>query len=232
MYLIGDIHGDIHRVIDIINNELCEALDIIALGDVGINYYLDDRDVELKQELQNVINQHSEKKINVFFVRGNHECRPEHICTYKRKVMYGGECYVEDEYPNLIFLKDGEVYKIDNKTVVALGGGFSDDWFYRLLNDKLWVDQELLYREYERAKEHLNKFDDFIVLSHMLPSSVLSAFNIYKDSFSKTEVLLESVWNLYSEKIIGWYAGHYHKDAQLISGKSTVNILYKTTLCI
>jgi len=232
MYLMGDIHGDVQRIIDVINGDNCEEKNIIVLGDAGINYYLDQRDIELKKKLQDEIDNNNNKLINVFFLRGNHECRPEHICDYGCKHIYGGECYIEEEFPNLIFLKDGESYKIDNKNIIALGGGFSDDWFYRLLNDKIWVDQELSYQEYERAKEKLDNTGEIIVLSHMLPSSALSLFNINKEFCSDTETLLESILELYSSKIMEWYAGHYHKDIQVLKDNIKMNIIYKNVLRI
>lgn len=49
---------------------------LIVLGDVGINYYLNEEDRNYKEYL---------KKLNLklFCVRGNHEERPENISTYK-----------------------------------------------------------------------------------------------------------------------------------------------------
>ena len=88
---------------------------LIILGDAGINYCLDERDKELKQQLNSL-------GLKLFCIRGNHEERPENIETYEEKEMFGGKVFIEREFPNLIFAKDGEIYNIDGNKVLVLGG--------------------------------------------------------------------------------------------------------------
>lgn len=96
---------------------------LILLGDAGLNYYLDERDMKQKERLQRKINELKEEKIFVqmLFVRGNHEARPSKLYTYKEKLFYDGSAYVEEKYPNLIFLKDGERYTIEGKRFLVIG---------------------------------------------------------------------------------------------------------------
>ena len=35
--------------------------------------------------------------------------------------------YVEEEYPNILFAKDGEVYDFCGKSVMTIGGAYSVD---------------------------------------------------------------------------------------------------------
>ena len=93
IYITGDTHGDFRKF----NHLNLKDEDImIILGDVGINYYLDDYDRNLKERL-------SKYNFKFFFIQGNHEERPENISSYHEVEMFGGQVYIEDEYPNLIF---------------------------------------------------------------------------------------------------------------------------------
>ena len=74
----------------------------IVLGDVGINYYLNEENNNCKEHLKKT-------NLKLFCVRENHEERPENIFTYKEVEMFGGKVFIEEEYPNLIFAKDGEI---------------------------------------------------------------------------------------------------------------------------
>ena len=124
IYITGDTHRDFSRIYKL---EKDNDNMLIILGDVGINYYLNEDDKNYKEYL---------KKLNLklFCVRGNHEERPENISTYTEVEMFGGKVFIEEEYPNLIFAKDGETYNIDGKKILVIGGAYSVDKQYRLLH--------------------------------------------------------------------------------------------------
>ena len=44
---------------------------------------------------------------------------------------HGGLVYREEEYPNLVFAKDGEIYDIAGKKTIVIGGAYSVDKWYR-----------------------------------------------------------------------------------------------------
>lgn len=117
IYITGDIHRNFYRLKDNI---------LIILGDAGINYCLNEKDKKLKKNMNNC-------NIKLFCIRGNHEEKPENINTYKEVEMFGGKVFIEEDYPNLIFAKDGEIYNIDDKSVLVIGGAYSVDKEYRLL---------------------------------------------------------------------------------------------------
>ena len=122
--ITGDIHRDFSRIYKL---EKDTDNMLIVLGDVGINYYLNEEDKNYKEYLKKL-------KLKLFCVRGNHEERPENISTYKEVEMFGGKVFIEEEYPNLIFAKDGEIYNIDGKKILVIGGAYSVDKQYRLLS--------------------------------------------------------------------------------------------------
>lgn len=124
-YVTGDIHGDAFDLRNrCVKNNLTDNDTVIVVGDVGANYFLDERDIDTKTNLQKI-------KPTIFCVHGNHEARPETISSYKTKEWNGGIVYYEPEYPKLLFAKDGEIYNLDGKQTLVCGGAYSVDKYYR-----------------------------------------------------------------------------------------------------
>lgn len=137
VFITGDIHGNPTRVIDFAERTgLSDKDTIIILGDVGANYYLNRRDALVKAELNGI-------GIPVLCIHGNHEIRPHNIPSYHLTDWNGGKVWIEDEYPNLLFAKDGEIYNIEGNRYIAIGGAYSVDKYYRLsLHYGWWKDEQ------------------------------------------------------------------------------------------
>ena len=130
-------------------NTETQKIILLQLGDAGLNFCMDERDQKLKKELQDKIDELKTEGIyiQILFVRGNHEARPGNMESgnldrYIEKEVYGGRAYIENNpkgpaFPDLIFLKDGEIYSIpdgeERKDFLAIGGGRSLDFFERFL---------------------------------------------------------------------------------------------------
>ncbi len=209
IYITGDTHRDFSRLYDLETNENDM---LIILGDVGINYFLDENDIKYKEYLKRF-------KLKIFCVRGNHEERPENIKSYKEKKMFGGKVFIEENYPNLIFAKDGEVYNIDDKSVLVIGGAYSVDKEYRLLYGSKWFENEQLS---EDEKEKILKkvkgkhFD--IVLTHTCPFKY-EPKEVFLQGLdqSKVDKSMEKFLNEIEETISydKWYCGHYHTEKKI-----------------
>ena len=76
---------------------------IVLLGDVGANYYGNERDLELKRGLVRL-------KPTFLCIHGNHEMRPASLPGYTTKIWNGGSVWYEEEYPNILFARDGEIF--------------------------------------------------------------------------------------------------------------------------
>ena len=50
--------------------------------------------------------------------------------------------FVEDAYPNLLFAVDGEVFDMGGLQTIAIGGAYSVDKYYRLMNGWNWWPDE------------------------------------------------------------------------------------------
>ena len=209
IYITGDIHRDFSRL-DNMNFNKDDLL--IILGDAGINYYLNEEDNKFKEYL---------KKYNVkmFCIRGNHEERPENIETYKEINIFGGKVYLEEDYPYLIFAKDGEEYNIDGKSVLVIGGAYSVDKEYRLMYGYKWFKDEQLNKEemdtiYNKVK---GKHYD-VVLTHTCPYKYepVEVFLSGIDQ-SKVDKSIELFLNKIEDSIEydKWYCGHYHTEKKI-----------------
>lgn len=221
--LTGDTHGWFGRIYEFCEEHNTTKEDIlIILGDAGINYYLSDRDHRIKGEL-------TQLPITLFCIHGNHEERPCNISGYKEKEWHGGMISYEENYPNIIFAQDGEIYDFDGKKAIVIGGAYSVDKLYRLSVKAPWFeseqpDAEIKSKVEERLKKEHWKVD--YVLSHTTPLSFepREAFlsNIDQSKVDKsTEVWLEKIeCRLAYER---WYAGHFHVNWNLDS----VQILFE-----
>ena len=108
---------------------------LVILRDAGINFYLDESDETLKREL-------SELEVTLLCIHGNHEKRPSEIPSYEEVGWNGALVYAEPEFPNLFFAKDGEIYHLEGRTAMAIGGAYSIDKYYRLANRLPWFESE------------------------------------------------------------------------------------------
>lgn len=209
IYITGDTHREFYRLHDIEKNK--DNM-LIILGDAGINYYLDERDKMLKEQLNSY-------NIKLFCVQGNHEERPENISTYKEVDMFGGKVFIEEEYPNLIFAKNGELYEIDNKKVLLIGGAYSVDKNYRIIYGHPWFKDEQLSKE--EMNNILNKYKGQhidIVLSHTCPLKY-EPTEVFMKGINQSDVdkSMEKFLDKVEESIDydKWYCAHYHTEKQI-----------------
>ena len=212
IYITGDTHGDFEKVREFCYKYKTTREDtLIVLGDAGINYHLDDRDYILKNSLLQI-------PITLFCIHGNHEERPENISTYKTKIYKDGVVYYEEDYPNILFAKDGEIYNFDNKQTLTIGGAYSVDKEYRLLMNYKWYSSEqpsseIKERVLSKLKENNNKVD--IILSHTCPYKYMP-YEVFLSGIDQskvdnsTEKFLDIVEQ--STNYNKWYCGHYHTE--------------------
>ena len=136
-YITGDTHGGRNLLNRIKSNNLPEGSNLIILGDVGINFYLNEEEKDIKEKISNL-------GISIFCVRGNHDYRPSHlddICLQYVDFIEG-EVFIERKYPNIYYLKDGSTYIFDNKKCLVIGGAYSVDKWDRIFSHNIWFEDE------------------------------------------------------------------------------------------
>ena len=213
--ITGDTHGQFYGIEQWCKEEKTTKKDILCItGDVGINYYGYVRDREKKEYLQSL-------PITLFCVHGNHERRPESLPDYELVEWNGGMAYIEREFPNLVFAKDGEVYDLNGLKTMVIGGAYSVDKYYRLAMGYLWFDDEQPspeIRGYVEKQLEKYKWEIDVVLSHTAPlkyeprEKFIQGLDQSRVDKS-TEEWLDKIENRLSYK--RWFAGHYHCDKQV-----------------
>lgn len=216
VYITGDIHGDVSRVREMVTKYTITSEDtIVLLGDVGMNYYGNKHG-----------DRHRKKKLNSFGIKilcihGNHEMRPESLITYREDQWHDGTVYVEEEFPNLLFAKDGEVYDLEGCKAIAIGGAYSVDKWYRLQRDLHWFPDEQpsgeIKTRVERKLEDLGWQID-TVLTHTCPFRYIpqEAFLGGIDQSTvdnNTELWLDTIVEKLDYQ--SWYCGHWHIEKRI-----------------
>lgn len=208
-FITGDTHGDFKRIAEFCDKHNTTKDDVICiLGDAGINYYLGKKDYLLKEFLKDL-------PITLFCIHGNHEERPQNIPSYDEKEWNNGIVFYEEDYPNILFAKDGEIFNINGKTILVIGGAYSVDKEYRLMNGWSWFKDEQPNDEIKQyVKEQIKKQKHFdIVLSHTCPitKQPTHMFLSWLDQ-SKVDKSTERFLQDIADKIDfdSWYFGHFH----------------------
>lgn len=213
IYYTGDIHGQKYEI-----ERFCKRFKpsredtIVILGDVGANYGQDERDGELKQALDKL-------KPTILCIHGNHEIRPWNIPTYKTREWCGGLVWYEEEYPSVLFAKDGEIYDMEGLKHIVIGGAYSVDKFYRLARGYSWWEDEQPSEDIKRYVEKQLKENSIdVVLSHTCPFKYepVEEFIPGVDQSTvddSTERWLDSIEE--TTDYIAWFCGHWHTNKRI-----------------
>lgn len=212
IYITGDKHGNYSDIFYFCNKYKTSINDImIILGDAGINYYLDNRDYILKEQLK-------ELPITLFCIHGNHEERPYNISTYKTKLFKSGIVYYEEEYPNILFAKDAQIYDFNNNKTLVIGGAYSIDKNFRLIMGYKWYKSEQPNNEIKSEVKKVLKDNNYkidIILSHTCPYKYMP-YEVFMSGIDQsivdntTEEFLDEIESTVNYK--RWYCGHFHTD--------------------
>ncbi len=215
IYVTGDTHGRFERVKSFCERVKTKRDDIlIILGDAGINFSGPEYDRIKKQLLE-------ELPITIFAIHGNHEQRPYTIETYKEREWNGGTVYYEEDFPSILFAKDGEIFNLGGLQTIVMGGAYSVDKAFRLAYGYGWWEDEQPSDEIKRYVE--SKLDSVqwnidVVLSHTTPLKYepVEVFmaGIDQSKVDKTtEIWLDNIEDRLSYK--KWYCGHYHTEKKI-----------------
>ena len=217
IYITGDTHGAFNHIAEFANKMQTTLDDVmIILGDTGLNYYIhngkDDKWAKkLKKEVATI-------PLTFFCIHGNHEERPYNVEGYIIENHFGTDCYVNPNYPNQIFAKDGEIYDFNGYKTLVIGGAYSVDKYYRLSRGAAWFESEqpdIVIKAY--VEKQLDNVDWKVdtVLSHTCPISteprhMFLPFIDQSTVDKSTEEWLQTIAdNLDFNK---WYFGHFHGD--------------------
>lgn len=214
VYYTGDIHGNPYKICDFISSNSLTSDDIIViLGDAGINYFGNDKgDRKTKKSL-------NKYGVPILCIHGNHEMRPETLNTYTKISWHDGSVYQEKNYPFLLFAKDGEIYNLDGKQNLVIGGAYSVDKYYRLArNAGWWADEQPSDEIKAYVEKQIAENEIDVVLSHTCPFKFepTEAFLPGIDQScvdASTEIWLDGIEERLPYK--AWLCGHWHIDKSI-----------------
>ena len=212
IYITGDMHGNINQMRQVMNKINCKLTNtLIVLGDFGANYYFDKKDNIFKNAI-------SEYNINIFVIRGNHDGNPAQIKNIEQKEKYNNIGYIEQEYPNIFYAINGNIYNIEENQFLVLGGAYSVDKFYRLSMGYKWFSDEQMnnFEKENFLKKNLQQID--VVLTHTCPYSNIPYHLFLKNIDQSTvdnsmEYFLQEVKEKIKYK--NWFFGHFHNNEQI-----------------
>lgn len=260
VYVTGDTHGRFDHLYNLQKDDFFKKEDIlIILGDSGINYYCHQIYKDTGKPVKQILLQEPELNENIiykeegtaktikktlkqilpctiFCIHGNHEARANKVKGYKEKEWNGGMVYYQPGFENLLFAKDGEIYDIEGKKYIAIGGAYSVDKEYRILLRYNWFpDEQPSDESKERVEKKLeeNNWKIHGVLSHTCPYNYeprelfLAQVDQSKVDES-TERWLQTIDDRLDYNV--WYFGHFHGYKQIDTStdtrKSTMTMLF------
>ncbi len=213
VFFTGDIHGSPWNIRKFcVKNKLTQFDVVVILGDVGANYFLDRRDDNVKDILAGL-------KPWILCIHGNHEMRPWRVPGYSLSQWKGGQVWVQEIYPRLLFAKDGEIFTMDGLRYIVIGGAYSVDKYYRLRTGSNWWEDEQPSDEIKAyVEEQIAKKPVDVVLSHTCPFRYepREAFlpMIEQDTVDdSTERWLDRIEADLDYK--AWFCGHWHLDKRI-----------------
>lgn len=242
IYARGDTHGDLRPL-----NQFAYEADttrddlLIILGDAGYNYYVtktDRTDKYINDGADRYWGKLSKLPLTIAIVQGNHECPAWLIEGYKQVEFGGSVAYQHPTAPNVFYLKNGEIYVLNGRTFLVMGGADSIDKTLREIptdekrNVKNWFPEEQMTDlEFEQAELNLDLHDRKVdyVLTHTCPISKQPREVFLPLSGLIPDIRQEEIFEqMYPTFEFGqWLFGHYHTDRWI---DDRFRVLFDTTV--
>ena len=210
LFITGDIHGEYDlrkfgKEEFPIQSELTRNDYVIICGDFGLLW---DESKTEKYWIKWLDN----KPWTTLWIDGNHE-NYNLLKQYRVEDWNGGK--IQKISPNIYHLCRGHMFTLDSKKEFAFGGAESHDKQFRITGKTFWEEEMPTQREMQQGISVLqkNNWTADIVITHSLPTYILSAFNM-------TEIYPPNALTDYFQSINDrmnfrmWFSGHYHMFKQ------------------
>ncbi|WP_407384075.1 metallophosphoesterase [Ruminococcus sp.] len=196
IYITGDTHGDYEIFNERRLGHLKKNDTLIITGDFGFIWD------NSKEELKN-LKKLSKKKFEILFVEGAHE-NFELLQGYEEVPLHEGTARKIAD--NIYCLNRGELYRIGDKTIFALGGGLPPEADETEEAASLPTDEELEYAVVNLQEQH--RYIDLII-THEAPASVKRMID-RRAGINDLNIFLDTV--MHNTRWQKWYFGSLHED--------------------
>lgn len=231
LYITGDTHNSVDMAnVSAKNMKRCCAeqnadyqgiSNLIILGDFGLPWCecpVDEAGIHPTDPTDRyLLKWYGQKPFRILAVMGNHD-NYDMIEKLPEAEMFGGK--VLKVSGNVFYLKRGEIYNIEEKRILVLGGARSEDKAYRIPHKSWWFQEEWSETEksrcIERVKDCGGQFD--FVLSHTGTSrGIVCADSFFAGEGNSAKLQKDSTvqFNDEVESMISykkWFFGHWHSD--------------------
>lgn len=218
IYITGDTHGsyDFDKLLTFAQDhpELTRKDFVIIAGDFGAIWSEESLALDLLP--------YEQLSFTVLFVDGNHE-NFNLLNKYRVENWNGGRVHIIS--PNIIHLMRGQIFCIEQKTFLTLGGATSTDRYLRKENENWWREETPTESDMQEAKKNLAQYNfrvDYII-THSCDEEALTNPLFYTvplcGSQQENKLLTEFEKNV---KYQHWYFGHYHIDGDLSDNKTAL----------
>ena len=231
LYITGDTHNMEDRSnVSAENMKLCCAeqnadydkiTHLIILGDFGLPWYdcpVDENGIHPTDAKDgHLLKWYNQKPFKILAVMGNHD-NYDMLEKLPKVKMLGGEVLKVSD--NIFYLRRGEIYNIEEKRILVLGGARSDDKAYRVSHESWWSQEEWGEDEKEnclaKIKESGGEFD--FVFSHTGTSKGIACTDSYFLNEENLAKLQEDSTVSFNDRIDSmisykkWFFGHWHSD--------------------
>ena len=209
IYLTGDTHipidvGKLNTTLFPQQKEMTRSDVVIICGDFGLYWNKNKTHAFWRNWLR-------KKNFTVCWLDGNHE-NFDWIKELPEEEWCGGKVHRDD---NIIHLMRGEVYTIQDKKFLVMGGAGSIDKADRVQGISWWPEEEISYQDYERAAENIKRhyYSVDYVLTHTCPYDLIQPmFHLRPYGSNYSEKALQSLYTML--KFDTWFFGHWHEDKE------------------
>jgi len=216
VFICGDTHGDydIHKLITFnkAQPELTKEDYVIVAGDFGL-IFAPFADTQEENTLREV---YRKFKFTTLFIDGNHENFTRLFSLGIAEKFDGIVGVVSDD---IFYLKRGNVYNINGKSIFTFGGGYSIDIARRTEGISYWKEELPNYQDYKNGLDSLEEaaYSVDYVITHTCPTSIFEQLHTYKASISQPEENLREYLEQIKNTAIfkHWYFGHFHDDIDI-----------------
>lgn len=211
VYITGDTHGDLSRFETKAMRRLKKQDTLIICGDFG--FIWDGSAAE-----QKVLKKLGRKKYTVAFLDGRHE-NYTLLKDYPTSDWNGGRVQIISG--RLIHLMRGEIYTIEGKTFLTIGGGESPDHDLRAIAGTFWEEEIPSAADMANAMAHLRERDNRVdyILTHE-PSGKGSGYLSLGTPLNGVNLLFNPLED--TAHFTRWYFGCLHIDRPLSRGHRAV----------
>lgn len=213
LFITGDTHGmnDIRKLTNEnfpIQEELDKSDVLCIAGDAAICWTGGNTDKQLQKWYE-------DKPFTTLVIDGNHE---GHELLSKLPIIKKFKGKVRKVSDSVFYAIRGEIYTINGKKVLTLGGAESTDKQYRVEGYSWWKDEEITIKDFKRTIDNLErenfKVDYFI--THTGGGEVVRTLGFLPTNSDKyVSFFLDTL------RDTPHYCGHYHMD-RIINKQSRI----------